>query len=85
MDRDSPMQGIQGPGAIFGCIEPTHNNANPGGEWNHYRIVLVDRHVTVELNGETVIDNQPLKGCTGGGINADDTNPGPVFLQGGHT
>mgnify|MGYP006291551125 CR=1 FL=1 len=85
VDKDSPMQGIQGPGAIFGRIKPTHNNANPGGEWNRYKITLIDRHVTVELNGETVIDNQPLEGCTGGGINADDTKPGPVFLQGDHT
>lgn len=35
--------------------------------------------------GETVIDNQPLIGCTGGGISADDTKPGPIFLQGDHT
>ena len=23
--------------------------------------------------------------CTGGGLSADDTEPGPVFLQGDHT
>ncbi len=85
VDRDSPMQGIQGPAAVFGRITPQFNNANPGGEWNSYRLVLVNRHITVELNGETVIDNQPLEGCTGGGINADDTKPGPIFLQGDHT
>jgi hypothetical protein len=85
VDRDSPMQGIQGPGAVFGRIKPTSNNANEGGEWNTYRLLLVDRHITVELNGKTVIDNQPLEGCTGGGINADDTVPGPIFLQGDHT
>lgn len=85
VDRDSPMQGVQGPGAIFGRIKPTMNNANPGGEWNTYRCLLVDRHITVELNGEVVIDNQPLEGCTGEGINADDTKPGPIFLQGDHT
>lgn len=85
VDRDSPMQGIQGPGAVFGRIKPRSNAANPGGEWNHYRILLIDRHITVELNGERVIDNQPLAGCTGGGINADDTAPGPIFLQGDHT
>lgn len=85
VDKNSSMQGIQGPGAVFGRIKPRFNNANPGGEWNSYRLVLVDRHITVELNGKTVIDNQPLEGCTGGGINADDTKPGPIFLQGDHT
>lgn len=85
VDKDSRMQGIQGPGAIFGRIEPSENAANPGGEWNKYVLTLVDRHITVELNGKVVIDNQPLEGCTGGGISADDTSPGPIFLQGDHT
>lgn len=85
VDRDSRMQGIQGPGAIFGRIVPTENAGNPGGEWNKYVLTLVDRHVTVELNGKKVIDNAPLEGCTGGGLSADDTAPGPIFLQGDHT
>ncbi|MFT5467315.1 MAG: hypothetical protein ACI8UO_002419 [Verrucomicrobiales bacterium] len=85
VDRDSPMQGKSGPGAIFGRILPTENAGKSGGEWNRYVLTLADRHVTVELNGKTVIDNQPLEGCTGGGISADDTAPGPIFLQGDHT
>ncbi len=85
VDRDSRMQGISGPGAIFGRIAPTRNAGKPGGEWNRYRLTLVDRHITVELNGETVIENQPIEGCTGGGLSADDTKPGPIFLQGDHT
>lgn len=85
VDRDSKMQGIQGPGAVFGRIAPSENAGKPGGEWNRYVLTLVDRHLTVELNGKTVIDNQPIEGCTGGGLSADDTAPGPIFLQGDHT
>ena len=85
VDRDSRMQGIQGPGAIFGRIEPSENAGKKGGEWNHYVLTLVDRHVTVELNGTRVINNAPVLGCTGGGISADDTKPGPIMLQGDHT
>lgn len=85
VDRDSKMQGIQGPGAIFGRIAPSGNVARPGGEWNRYVLTLVDRHVTVSLNGTTVIDNQLLEGCTGGGLQSDDTKAGPLFLQGDHT
>ena len=85
VDRDSRMQGIQGPGAIFGRIPPSKNAGNPGGEWNTYVLTLVDRHITVLLNNEKVIDNQLLEGCTGGGIQANDTLPGPIFLQGDHT
>ncbi|MDG2126739.1 MAG: DUF1080 domain-containing protein [Fuerstiella sp.] len=85
VDRDSRMQGIHGPGAIFGRIKPSKNVANAGGEWNTYVLTLVDRHITAVLNGQTVIDNQLLDGCTGGGIQANDSRPGPIFLQGDHT
>ena len=85
VDRDSPMQGLAGPGAIFGRIKPTANAGLPGGQWNRYVLTLVDRHITVVLNGQKVIDNQPVHGCTGGGISADDTQPGPILLQGDHT
>lgn len=85
VDRESRMQGIRGPGAIFGRVDPSENAGKPGGEWNRYVLTLVDRHVTVELNGKRVIDNQTLEGCTGGGLSADDTAPGPLFLQGDHT
>jgi len=74
-----------GPGSVYGRIAPTINASKPGGQWNHYRIILVDRHITVDYNGQRVIDNQPLPGCTGGGVNADDTVAGPLLLQGDHT
>jgi hypothetical protein len=48
-------------------------------------ITLVDRHVTVVLNGVNIIDNQPLDGCTGGALWSDVTRPGPIYLQGDHT
>ena len=40
---------------------------------------------TVVLNGEKVIDNQPVPGCTGGALRSDVTAPGPIYLQGDHT
>ena len=85
LDRDSRMQGIQGVGAIFGRINPTENAGLLGGKWNSYDITLVDRHVTVILNGSRVIDNQPIAGCTNGALHADETIPGPLYLQGDHT
>lgn len=85
LDRDSRMQGIQGIGAIFGRIKPSENAGKLGGEWNSYDITLVDRHATVILNGKKVIDNQPIAGCTNGALFADETIPGPLYLQGDHT
>ena len=85
VDRDSRMQGLQGVGAIFGMIEPSMNAGKPGGEWQSYDITLVDRHVTVILNGEKVIDNQPVTGPTAGAVHTNPAEPGPLYLQGDHT
>ncbi|MDA9763922.1 MAG: DUF1080 domain-containing protein [Opitutales bacterium] len=85
VDRDSRMQGLQGVGAIFSRIAPSVNAGRLPGEWQTYDLTLVDRHVTVVLNGFTVIDNQPIDGPTGGAINTDPTMPGPIHLQGDHT
>lgn len=85
VDRDSRMQGIQGPGAIFGRIAPSENAGKAGGQWQTYDLTLVDRHVTVVLNGVKVIDNQPIIGPTAGAIYTDPSAPGPIYLQGDHT
>lgn len=85
VDRDSKMQGLQGVGAIFGRIAPTSKAGNPGGEWQTYDLTLVDRHITVVLNGVKVIDNKPVVGPTAGAIYTDPSAPGPIYLQGDHT
>ena len=36
-------------------------------------------------NGDKVIDNAPVEGCTGGALKSDVTAPGPIYLQGDHT
>jgi len=72
-------------GAIYSRLQPTTNASKPAGEWQKYDITLVDRHVTVILNGATVLSNEPLRGCTGGALWSDVTRPGPIYLQGDHT
>ena len=74
-----------GMGAIYSRITPTSNPTKPAGQWNHFDITLVDRHVTVILNGVKIIDNQPLLGITGGALWSDEFRPGPIMLQGDHT
>ncbi|NNE92824.1 MAG: DUF1080 domain-containing protein [Verrucomicrobiales bacterium] len=85
VDRDSRMQGIHGVGAIFNRIEPSEMAGKKGGEWQKYDLTLVDRHVTVILNGKKIIDNHPIEGCTNGALWSDETRPGPLYLQGDHT
>jgi hypothetical protein len=43
-------------GAIYGVVAPSKVPSKPVGEWNKYRIVCKGRKVSVELNGETIVD-----------------------------
>jgi len=71
-------------GAIYSRIQPVKGAEKPAGEWQKMDITLYKRHVTVILNGERIIDNQPLYGVTGGALTADEFSPGPIYLQGDH-
>jgi hypothetical protein len=72
-------------GAIYSRIKPTVAAEKPAGQWQSLDITLVQRHVTVVLNDKKIIDNQPLEGCTGGALWADQLRAGPIYLQGDHT
>jgi hypothetical protein len=72
-------------GGLYSRIAPTQNAEKPANEWQHFSITLCDRHLTVILNGKTIIDNQPVLGVTGGALTSDEFKPGPIYLQGDHT
>ena len=40
--------------------------------------------MTVVLNGQTVIDSEVIPGITGGAIDSNESEPGPLMLQGDH-
>ena len=72
-------------GGVYSRIAPRVAAEKPAGQWQTFDITLLDRHVTVKLNGRTLIDNEPLLGCTGGALWSDEFKPGPIYLQGDHT
>ncbi|MGI6346489.1 MAG: 3-keto-disaccharide hydrolase [Limisphaerales bacterium] len=72
-------------GGLYSRITPAVAAERPAGEWQEFDITLCNQHVTVILNGEKVIDNKPVEGCTGGALWADISRPGPLYLQGDHT
>lgn len=72
-------------GGVYSRITPMVSAEKPAGQWQSLDITLLDRHVTVKLNGKLIIDNQPLMGCTGGALWSDQFKPGPIYLQGDHT
>lgn len=71
-------------GALYSRITPSEAAEKPAGEWQDMEMILYKRHLTVVLNGKTIIDNQPVKGVTGGAMGSDDFAPGPIYLQGDH-
>ena len=71
-------------GGIYGFIAPAVNAAKKPGEWQTYEITLVGRHVTIVHNGIEVISNRPIPGITGGSLDSNEGNPGPIMIQGDH-
>ena len=71
-------------GGIYGFIAPAVYAAKKPGEWQTYEVTLVGRHVTVVLNGIEVISNRPIPGITGGSLDSNEGEPGPIMIQGDH-
>ena len=71
-------------GALYSRITPSAAAEKMAGEWQTMDITLYNSHVTVVLNDVTIIDNQPVRGVTGGALTADESSPGPILLQGDH-
>ncbi len=71
-------------GGIYGHLTPSSNAAKQHDEWQTYDIELVGRRITVVLNGERVIDRATIPGITGGALDSNEGQPGPIYLQGDH-
>jgi hypothetical protein len=71
-------------GGIYGLLRPNAMAAKSPGEWQTYDITLVGRMITVVANSETIICNQLIPGITGGALDSNEGDPGPILLQGDH-
>ncbi len=70
--------------SIYGWTAPAVNASKPAGEWQTMEAVVVGNKVSVTLNGQKVHDNATLEAITGGALDANETEPGPIMLQGDH-
>jgi len=71
-------------GGVYGFLTPCVNAARQANEWQTLEITLVGRAITVVLNGERILDRQAIPGITGGALDSDEGEPGPILLQGDH-
>ena len=51
-------------GAVYGIVAPKVGHQKPAGEWNSEEIIVRGKHVTVILNGETIVDADVEKAST---------------------
>jgi hypothetical protein len=70
--------------AIYAWVAPTVNASKPASEWQVMEAVIVANKVTVTFNGQKVHDNATIQAITGGALDARETEPGPIMLQGDH-
>jgi len=82
-DAGTPVE-AHGHMAIYSRKAPLVNASKPADEWQTVQITLVGNCVTAVLNGKTVHDNSRIEGITGGALDAKETEPGPIMIQGDH-
>lgn len=71
--------------SVYGRVAPSVNASKPAGEWQTTEVTLVGNRVTVVLNGKKVQDNVAIEGITGGALNSNERDPGPIMIQGDHS
>jgi len=71
-------------GGLYGFLTPTTNPCRKAGEWQSFDITLIGRTVTVALNDKIIIDKVEIPGITGGALDSNEGEAGPIMLQGDH-
>ncbi|MFC3198360.1 DUF1080 domain-containing protein [Parapedobacter deserti] len=85
--EDSPKDRHPGSlyfGGIYGFLSPSEMATLGPNEWNKFEITLRGRMVTIVANGKTIISNQEIPGITGGALDSNEGEPGPIYIQGDH-
>jgi hypothetical protein len=71
-------------GSLYSFRAPDQFVTKPGGEWQTVEATIIGDRITVTLNGVKVHDNVQITRATGGELDHQFSEPGPIFLQGDH-
>jgi len=82
-DQGRPLD-IHSQGALYGFTVPSVSASKAAGEWQRFDVTIVANRVTVVLNGTKIIDDGVIPGITGGALDANEAEPGPIMIQGDH-
>lgn len=70
--------------SLYSRVAPKVNASLPVGQWQMMEAIIVGNRLSVWLNGKKVQDNIVIDGITGGALNSNEGEPGPIMLQGDH-
>ena len=70
--------------ALYSRVAPLVQASKKAGEWQEMEAIIVGNRVTVKLNGQLVQNNIVIEGITGGALDANEGEPGPIMIQGDH-
>lgn len=71
-------------GALYNFKAPDKFVSKPGNQWQTVEATIIGDKITVTLNGERIHENVQCRKGTGGQLDDDVDEPGPIFLQGDH-
>lgn len=71
-------------GSLYSFRAPDKFVSKPGGEWQMVEATIIGNKVTVIHNGVKTHDNVECLRGTGGQLDNNIDQPGPIFLQGDH-
>jgi hypothetical protein len=71
-------------GSLYNFKAPDKFVTKPGGRWQTAEATMIGNRITVILNGVKIHDNVECAQGTGGQIDDNVNEPGPILLQGDH-
>ena len=71
-------------GGIYSIKAPPQNVSRKPGQWQEGEATIQGNRVTVFLNGVKIHDNVEVSKATGGHLDENLDQPGPIMLQGDH-
>ena len=83
-DHKSGEATKSGNGSIYNFKAPDEFVTKPAGEWQQAEVTIIGNKITVTMNGKKIHDNVECLQPTGGELDRNVNEPGPILLQGDH-
>lgn len=83
-DHKSGQATLTGNGSLYNFKAPDKFITKPAGEWQTGEATIIANRVTVIMNGVKIHDNVEITKPTGGQLDENQSEPGPIMLQGDH-